>query len=473
MNKIINRNKTSKSKITLYGGDLFLFTFLTFIMISFSCYAQQPAVDFKTIDKVTYKLLLNNEWNSLIETGKMALKNKHDYFYLRMRLGIAYYETENYRKAAQHFEKALEFNASDATAMEYLYYSYVLSNRKEEARALSSKFTASLENKLHTGKINFFEKLYIETGPTFSNNIEKNKINRFFGSHELFYREQDLNDDKYYAHLGFGINLSKRISVYLGYSFLTISKLKQIHVPEILLPGHNTNALYGNDYNLFQNEFYGNLKFIISKGFILTPAYHLLNVKYNTIYPVISFSPSTTYDIIENDTSFTDQVISLSLNKNISIFNIGITTSWSDLNNKYQYQLGGTFTWFPAGNLNFYTTSTLVSAWEEKKNRIVFDQLVGGRLSEKLWVEGTITFGEMINFNEKNAFVVHNSGDIIKFRTSVNFIVLLSDKTELSIRYVFLQEQGYMFSDSVEGRTKISDLNYQNNTIIGGLKWTF
>jgi tetratricopeptide (TPR) repeat protein len=77
-------------------------------------------------------------------------------------MGIAYYNKENHLKAAQHLEKALKFNASDATAMEYLYHSYMFSGRKREARVLSSKFTASLENKLQTGKINFFENLLLK-----------------------------------------------------------------------------------------------------------------------------------------------------------------------------------------------------------------------------------------------------------------------------------------------------------------------
>ena len=459
---------------SFFTGMITLLPFILFTLMSFTLFSQNSKDNFAATDKSTYLLYSQKKWDSLIQVGNHSIKSGVDYYYLRLRMGIAYYNKKNYRKAVQHLEKALKFNASDATAMEYLYYSYIYLNRQKEAGILSSKFNSSMENKLQTRKPSFLEKLYIETGPTFSNNIEQNRIQRsFIEFNNNTYKEQDLNDDKYYAHFGFEINISKRISVYLGYSFLSISKLKQIIFPGIFPPGNsNLGPFYNNEYKLFQNEVYGNMKFSLGKGIILTPAYHLLNVKFNTIYPVTFSLPITLYDVMKVDTNYINHVASLTLNKSISMFNFGITTSWSNLNNKNQYQLGGIFTWYPAGNLNIYTTTSLVSAWEEENNRLVFDQLVGGKVAKQFWMEGYITLGEMVNYNEKNAFVVHNSGDKIKFRTGVNFIVLLSSKLELSIRYIYLQEQGYWISSSVEGGSNISQINYQNNTIIGGLKWT-
>ncbi len=87
--------------------------------------------------------------------------------------------------------------------------------------------------------------------------------------------------------------------------------------------------------------------------------------------------------VIYLDTSFNNHVVSLSINKRVSLFDFGITTSWSNLNNKNQYQLGGLFTWYPKGNLNLYTTTSSISAWEDEENRVVLDQLVGGKVAQK------------------------------------------------------------------------------------------
>ncbi|MCK5699918.1 MAG: hypothetical protein KAI29_02140, partial [Cyclobacteriaceae bacterium] len=342
-------------------------SFLFFIIASFGSFSQNPDENFQAIDQNTYLLYTQKNWDSLIVVGKHSLKTGTDYYYLRLRMGIAYYNKGNYLKAIQHLEKALDFNASDASVQEYLYYSYLFSNQIKEARVLSSKFNTSLENKLQTGKINFFEKLYLETGPTFSNNIDQNRIQRPDLYNNDTYQEQDLNDDKYYTHFGFEINLSNRISAYLGYSFLSISKLKQIIFPGLFPPGNsNIGPFYNYEYKLFQNEFYGNLKFFLGSGFTITPAYHFINVKYTSIYPDNSSQPFSLFNVVEGDISFNNNIISLSVNKNLSLFNLGITSSWSNLNNKYQYQLGGIFTWYPVGNMNIYTTTLLVSAWEEE-----------------------------------------------------------------------------------------------------------
>jgi len=63
--------------------------------------------------------------DSLIDVAQNAVDNGIDYFYLRMRLGIAYYNKAEYKRAAVQFDKALSFNPWTQTALEYAYYSYV------------------------------------------------------------------------------------------------------------------------------------------------------------------------------------------------------------------------------------------------------------------------------------------------------------------------------------------------------------
>ena len=202
-----------------------------FLLFISTCLLAQPTdLNSKTIDKKTYRLYLQKNWDSLIITGKQALKENIDYFYLRMRIGIAYYEIENYRKAAYHFEKAIKFNTNDQAALEYLYYCYLNTNRDLEANELSEKFPESLQQKIKPGTNRIINNIYFETGPTFSNNISKNQRSNLMGKDSI-YGEQDLNDNKYYLQLGLKQYLGKRFSLYLGYSNLTISKLKQIQAP--------------------------------------------------------------------------------------------------------------------------------------------------------------------------------------------------------------------------------------------------
>ena len=85
----------------------------------------QAVMNFTSLDKQTYELYLDKNWKDLISLGKNGLEKGFDYFYLRMRIGIAYYELANYHRAIPHFRKAQLFNSKDQFANEYLYYSYL------------------------------------------------------------------------------------------------------------------------------------------------------------------------------------------------------------------------------------------------------------------------------------------------------------------------------------------------------------
>ncbi len=82
---------------------------IVYLLIFLSCCNTgwaQNSVNYKTVDEETYRFYMNGNWKDLINSGKNALKNNIDYYYLRMRIGIAYYETKRYMQAAKHFEKA-------------------------------------------------------------------------------------------------------------------------------------------------------------------------------------------------------------------------------------------------------------------------------------------------------------------------------------------------------------------------------
>ncbi len=480
---------------------------LFIIMLASTVKAQEPVLDFKYVDRETYRHFLNNNWDSLIYIGNKALKCDIDYFFLRYRLGMAYYNKENYLKASQHLEKSLGFNSKDEPAMEFLYYTYLFTNRTQEANALTTKFPVRLNEKLKTSKIKLFEYIYFEPGMTFSNNIKKNEKETFSAQKgkgngnrqdEVLFGLQDLNDDKYFVNIGAKLNLSRKISAFIGYGFLATSKLKQIQTSDLVVTGDTLipwnggyfvgnvydtiTQFYSDKYKVNQNDAYASAQFIAGKGFVVTPAFHYLNVHFKTIFSNAEVTDfyfqqidtlpvkRTVYEVIEKDTTLNNFVASISVAKNISLFNLSLNGTWSNLNNKEQYQAGGMVVFYPKGNLDLYTTTSVVSTWQDNINRFVFEQQVGLKALRNLWVEGFVTLGEMQNYNEKNALIIHNTGDIIKFRTGVDFILILSKNIDLSFRYRYTSEEGILmkyYSQSYEE----TNLNYQNNTITGGIKW--
>ncbi|MEZ5083637.1 MAG: hypothetical protein R2750_09325 [Bacteroidales bacterium] len=462
--------------------------------------AQVKKLSFAEVDKVSYDLYSAQNWDSLTEFSKVAFAEGFDYFYLRLRTGIAYFNKGNYFNAAFHLEKAYKFNKSDAVANEYLYFSLINSNRNLEAAKYAKKFNAEIKKEIGTDSTNFIRLINFETGPILSNNFSKNETNNLAGQDSLF-GEQDLNGNKYYNQLGFGMNILPNVSFYVGYNNLIISKLKQIQTSDLIKTGYDTildngwyyvDTVYGrdlqlqeNNYNFFQHSLYASAPIAAGKNWIITPSAHWLHINYKTLfaYSEYEYYFAQSYDTIQSvkevfytemdEVKVINYVLSLALNKSYSIYNFGLFGSWSDLNYLNQYQAGAKVMVFPKGNLDLYTSAKFVSAWENGDNRLVFELIAGSKLSEKVWGEASIAFGQMKNFNENNAYIIYNSGDEITLRAGGNFIVPLSPKVQLSLRYQYLKLQGYRNRLTSNDKLKTSTISYNNNLLIGGLLWKF
>ena len=124
----------------------FLVGFMIFLLLPQSGFSQENTNLLKT-DSVTYTLYEKQQWSELIEVGEAAIKSGIDFYYLRMRLGIARYEQHNYRHAAPHFEKALIFYPGDQLATEYLYYSFLFAGRKSDSRRIIPLLTETTRKK--------------------------------------------------------------------------------------------------------------------------------------------------------------------------------------------------------------------------------------------------------------------------------------------------------------------------------------
>jgi hypothetical protein len=240
---------------------------------------------------------------------------------------------------------------------------------------------------------------------------------------------------------------------------------------------------FDHNYKLYQNELYLNANIALGNGFLLVPAAHFIHVQFNELHTDVEQveyyaqsydtipSVKTEFTYHKTDTSFINYVGWLALYKNISNYRIGLMGSYSNLNGKTQFQVGGELIWFPHGNLDLYSVTNLTLAMEDGKKRPVIKQKVGSRMNSNLWGEALFSLGNMINYTESNAFVVHNSGDKINFSAGANLILSLSAKIELSFRYQYFNESTYWYKLFNDGIVSNTTINYQNHQLIGGIKW--
>ena len=439
---------------------------LTLLLIGGTLFSQ-PKPNAKEIESRTYDLFVKARWDELINACNNSLDAGIDFYYLRMRLGTAYYEKKNYMSASVQFESALEKTPSDPTAMEYLYFSYLFSGRNEDARALAGDMPLSLRKKLKIQTVNFLAGAYTEGGYTYNRSFDESKRNVLEGN-PVIYNEQSITKGTSYFNISLMHNPGSRITFFQAYNNINIATAKQIK------SGNNEAVFF--DLNTKQNEYYLNCNISAGGGFSLLGAIHYINLNIEDVN--VTFDPSN--NPIYNKTSANDNNFTahLSIGKNTNHFRFYFNNSISYLNKAHQLQNGITVVYFPLGNLNLYTISDIVLHSNKNPNsdfisKGIYTQKAGLKLIKNLWFESFYTFGEIYNYNEAGSFVVYNINDVIKNRFGVNLISPISNKVELSLRYeYFIQETPRLIYSSY------TDFSYKyykniNHKLIGGIKWTF
>jgi hypothetical protein len=148
-------------------------------------------LDFKTVDIITYRCYQEKKWDSVIMIGKQALRQDIDYYYLRVRMGISYYEKTQYFPATVHLKKARQFNSEDPIIANYLYYAYLYSGRVEEAGLIGLTTTPSSPTTTHSPSLKAGAEIHIEGGYTLSSDKSPTNLSTLM-ENDSIYGEQDL-----------------------------------------------------------------------------------------------------------------------------------------------------------------------------------------------------------------------------------------------------------------------------------------
>lgn len=430
----------------------------------------QERLDFKQINLESYRLYQAGEWDSLISIGKLALKQEVDFYYLRMRMGIARYSQKKYRQSWIHFKKALEFNQDDPIAQEYLYYALLLSGQTEQARLLRNEFRGELAKRLPP--------------------VKGKAVDRLGG--ELLYHKS-LNDDllsdpdALFTGLPPGVQYVTR-----DYINASLSVDNSIH-PGIRLNHLFTylsknNFLYYNDglyqlqldpQHVKQYQYYISPSFTTHSGFTISPMFHILSIHYQTpVYFSNGYqggNPQVAWAYADR----TNLISGLNVVKNAGVLDLQLGAWWANLNDKQQIQNRLGLTYYPLGNLNFYLGAYLNSQYEISDSRdqfrIIPEVHAGFSIAQKVWIDVNAAFGDMTNYLEQNGSIVFNSfSDIIREKTALTLSIPVSEKGSmlyLGGRWTEHQSNFYPFDPGNQNIT--NKITYHAISIYGGLSWKF
>src|SRR3989339_1111 len=427
-----------------------------FFAISVRFLFAQDTTSFAYVDRISYQQYNEQNWNALIKTGLNAIANGLDYYFLRMRIGIAYYEKKNYVAAQNHFEKALEFDPSNETALEYMYFCYLFSGRDGDAQKLAYTFSPEMKKRLGLKIPAFLAGVHPEGGYSKSEAYDFSKDLNLLREDSIMGKNDFIHTTFFYT-IGISHIPSKAVKIFHAFSNFIFSKNYQFQnvQPDFNFPvktinnGQITDTTIKKkvnstfeDYKLNQKQYYLNFSFYPGKGNTWSPFLHIINLQYPAYHEanviktspalvqIITASGDTNYNTInmsypsvnitKTDTGFTDFIIGLSYSKAISKFNFGVYAALSKINAKQQQQFGLSALYMPLGNKNLYFIGNLTN-WNEitsttsgrgrratttrtTESRLIYEQIAGFKIFSKLWTELSATFGTISNFHERNAY---------------------------------------------------------------------
>lgn len=366
---------------------------IVLILLSYLGSQAQVKIDFAWYDKHTYQLYQDKAWPRLIELGQLAIKDGHDFYYLRMRLGIAYYEQGKYRSAISHFEHALDFN-SDPLAAEYLFYSYKFSGRMMDANLVYAKYKNQLKSRDIPSSTGFITGLYTELGIKMIS-----PANSEFGP-------------LLYTHIGARQQLGSRLSLYHGYMRYSqnITQFEEV-------PGFGPGGITINETKrkYVQNEYYLRATIPIVKGLQLIGSLHTQAVTDTIQYNNISYSGA--------------------LSSSLKFMDLYLAYGTSRLRGIYHHQMSAGVTFYPSMSQNFYLQSIFTYHTVDEISNIIFYQKIGLRTGEKTWFEFYGSFGDMRNVQELDGFYVFNMNNHLNTRIGVTGLFLLDRNVKLMIGY--------------------------------------
>ena len=462
-----NANRTGSPLRPIHRAGVFLLFVSLLFMI-------QPlrSQSFAEVDKNTYELYLSGDWHALIREGKAALKQDIDYYYLRMRIGIGYYEQKNYKSAQSHFRKALEFNEADPVASEYLYYCYLFGGQAQQAALLYEEFPEVLKEKLLPTEQKPVERASVEY--LYNNANTDELINDPATFENLPYGVQTITRNYNNLNIGFSHNMHPGTSFKHAYTYLGKNNFYYYD--------DGTDRFAVNNQRVNQHQYYLSPSFTTLGGLVISPAFHFVHVGFQLPYLTGGStggpgSPSGSG--VAYSEGVDNQVVGgLSLAKFQERFNIRFVAIWSNMNNTGQATGSAGLTWYPLGNLDVYLGAALNAHWEDLNYggvSLIQDFIFGYGIASKVWIQISASGGNMKNYTESNGYIVYNGLDWMKYKVLGSIVIPLTKKGSAiyaGMRYADLGS-GMIPLDASLSNDIINELNYNSTSIFGGLSWKF
>lgn len=422
------------------------------------CTANAQQLTQEQVDSETYTSFINKEYKTTIKIGKQSLKAGIDFYYLRYRMGVSYYENKNYEAAIPHFEKAKALDGSDSALLEYLYYAYLNSSQREKANLLADTFTDELKVKVEYAP-RLFKSVAAEVGILKTNNFDNYKNNNFKGNanfgHGTFYSDVQFENIFMNNQLSSRFKLQNIISLVTN----TSNDIFRFSFPS------SRETIITNKNNYFQWNTIGSYylkNWTVSAGF---GVYSSSSISYTAPPP---FPPNQPF--LSEKKNVNSISGSLSISKRLKYFEPTLAVSYTNLSELKTISSEGSVSYFPFGNLNLYGNSKIALVSNESVQNTIFTQLIGFKISKKIWLECFGASGNHENYISDNGLFVYNSPNKINWYAGSNLNFYFKN-IDLSFGYG-IQERGSTYESGANPTTtNTTNFTYNYNLIKTKIVW--
>ncbi len=336
--------------------------------------------DFRYYDQTTYAFYQDSSWQELARVGRQALREGFDYYYLRMRLGLAKMRTAHFQGAIPHFRRALAHNPSSTLAREYLVYALGQSGRRAQARAYFDSDTGSPE-------------MAVAVSPLAVSGVFAYKLSD---------QKTDVGD-MWYASAAFQHGLGGRLSLNHRYSRLSqlFSDSVQVEKPSPPGPGGDREDWEEVKYTIRQSEYQfagvlvlgtslqaeGGANYLWGEGEEYTFSEWACRAGLTTFFPGLRLTGRAGY------ASFAGQPL---------------------------VQFMAQAYWYPRQNTNLFFSFSSTLKTQEDEWQGWHGGSLGGRILPDTWLEVSGEFGRINYFQDWNQDASYNIADLLQWRAGAH-----------------------------------------------------
>ena len=444
-----------------------------FIFLAVGSFAQDT-LKFKTVDETTYQAYLVKDWETVIQIGNNALEQEIDYYYLRMRLGIAYFEKENYRKSIIHFEEAVKMNNSEVTAVEYLFYAYKYIDNDIQAMKTLDKSNTKFANIL-LAKQSFFHNIY---------GFYSTRIYNIDGLEEdlksIYLEERNKNPKPTYAeqfipesYLNFQLGTSVRLSPAWrldgSYQYFNVK-----HQQQILDPISTTLE----ESKVTQTQWHINNTIRLSNHLQANIFFSYLSQK--TDYISINTSRIPFGYSRNKQGKSSNLLFGVGLNREQTYFDLLASASFLTTIKIPILQANLGVNIYPFGNRKLFSeTEVSFLKTDSTKPNLIFSQTLSYSPHERIRLSLSGHWGEMQYWNNENGYSIYNGIQGLNELYQAKITVRIVKQLYLKVYYEYMSNYSKIWSkslvpmDSKDIPEVVGDIKFNTHSIIGGLIWEF